>query len=59
MFKKQSVLKLIFKKFYCISFCSTGGPFQLPEYFFWNPWQQFHKPGHWKSGLIDSWVILT
>lgn len=39
--------------------CSTGGPFQLPEYFFWNPWQQFHKPGHWKSGLIDSWVILT
>ncbi|XP_078312118.1 blastula protease 10-like [Crassostrea virginica] len=31
------------------------GPFQLPEYFFWNPWQQFHKPGHWKSGLIDSW----
>lgn len=41
-----------------LCFYFAGGPFQLPEYFFWNPWQQFHQPGQWKSGLIDSWVNL-
>lgn len=39
-------------------FFFAGGPFQLPENFFWNPWQKFHQPGQWKSGLIDSWVDM-